>query len=113
MDLKLDSQMVNGVNVFVLDGRVVFGEEAARLRDAVKGALADHKKIVLDMQKVSYVDSGGLGTLVSLFSSAKAAGADLKLARLGTRVIGLLQVTKLFTVFDVHESVESALASFR
>ena len=69
--------------------------------------------MVLDLKKVSYIDSGGLGTLVSLQTSAKSANADLKLANLSTRVIGLLQITKLFTVFDVHESVETALTSFR
>ena len=113
MSLKISSHEVDDVKVIALDGRVVFGEEAAAVREAVKDALESSKKIVLDMHQVSYVDSGGLGTMVSLFTSAKSAGAELKLARLGTRVIGLLQVTKLLTVFDVHESLNSALASFR
>jgi len=113
MELKLASEVVDGVTVITPDGRIVFGPEAALLRESVKLAIDATKKVLLDLRKVSYIDSGGLGTLVSLHTSAHTAGGDMKLSGLSTRVIGLLQVTKLLTVFDVHESLESGLASFR
>ncbi len=113
MELKITSSQHHGVDVISLEGRIIFGPEAAALRDVVKAALAASPKVVLDLKKVSYIDSGGLGTLVSLQTTATSAQAELKLANLGTRVIGLLQITKLLTVFDVHESVETALGSFR
>lgn len=113
MELKMSSTREDGVTILVADGRIVFGPEAALLRDEVKAAIADSPKVLIDMRKVSYIDSGGLGTLVGLQTSASAAKAELKLAGLSTRVIGLLQVTKLLTVFDVHDSIETAVASFR
>ncbi len=113
MELKITSSREDGVAVLAADGRLVFGPEAALLRDEAKAALAESAKVVLDLRKVGYIDSGGLGTLVGLQTSAKSANAELKLANLSTRVIGLLQVTKLYTVFDVYESVETAVASFK
>src|SRR5436305_774256 len=94
------------------NGRIVFGEEAATLREQVKNLLTTQKNIVLNLGGVSYIDSGGLGTLVGLYTSARAAGGDIKLANLTQRVGDQLQITKLVTVFEVFDSEEKAVNSF-
>ena len=94
-------------------GRVVFGEESASLRDTVKKLLAQSPKVVLNLREVNYIDSGGLGTLVSLFTSARNAGGAVKLARLSQRVGDLLQITKLLTIFEVFDDEEAAARSFK
>ena len=113
MQLKLTSKTVDGIYVLECNGRIVFGEESSLLRETVKKAIPEHKKIVLNLAEVNYIDSGGLGTLVALHTTARNAGGTIKLANLTKRVGDLLQVTKLLTVFDVHESEYDALESFR
>ena len=113
MNLKMSEKVVDGITVLSVSGRVVFGDEASALRDKVKALLATSKQLVLNLGGVSYIDSGGLGVLVSLFTSARSAGGDIKLANLTQRVGDLLQITKLLTVFDVHDSEYKALESFR
>jgi anti-sigma B factor antagonist len=113
MQLKLAKKTVDGILVIGCSGRIVFGEESSLLREEVKKALQDNKRIVLNLGDVSYIDSGGLGTLVALHTTALGAGATIKLANLTKRVGDLLQVTKLLTVFDVHDSEYKALESFR
>ena len=106
--------MVDGILAIECSGRIVFGEETSLLRDEVKKAIADNiKRIVLNLGEVNYIDSGGLGTLVALHTTAHNAGASVKLANLTKRVGDLLQVTKLLTVFDVYNSEYEALESFR
>jgi anti-sigma B factor antagonist len=113
MQLKISSRTVDGILVLSLNGRIVFGEESSLLRDTAKQAIPNNKKIVLNLGEVSYIDSGGLGTLVALHTTAHNAGTTIKLANLTKRVGDLLQVTKLLTVFDVHNSEYDALESFR
>jgi len=114
MQLKLTKRTVDGILVINCSGRVVFGEESSLLRDEVKKAIADgNKRIVLNLGEVSYIDSGGLGTLVALHTTAHNGGGNIKLANLTRRVGDLLQVTKLLTVFEVHESEYEALEAFR
>ena len=113
MQLKLNTRQVDDIVVLDCTGRIVFGEEAALLRDTVKNLIAGSKRIVLNLSGVSYIDSGGLGTLVALYTTARNAGGSIKLANLTQRVGDLLQVTKLLTVFDVYDSEEKALDSFR
>ena len=114
MQLKLTKRTVDGILAIECSGRIVFGEESSLLRDEVKGAIADgRKRIVLNLGQVSYIDSGGLGTLVALHTTAHNAGATIKLANLTKRVGDLLQVTKLLTVFEVHNSEYEALEAFR
>jgi anti-sigma B factor antagonist len=112
MNLKMDTKAVNGVSVVHCSGRIVFGDEAAFLRTKLKEILSTSKKIVLDLSEVTYIDSGGLGTLVGCYSTARSAGADIKLAGLGQRVRDVLQITKLVTVFEVYDSEQKALAAF-
>jgi anti-sigma B factor antagonist len=83
---------MEGVLVVDCSGRVVFGEESAALRDMIKKLLAQNPNIVMSLREVNYIDSGGLGTLVSLFTSARNAGGAVKLARLSKRVGELLQI---------------------
>lgn len=113
MQLKLAKKTVDGILVIACSGRIVFGEESSLLREEVKKALQDNKRIVLNLGDVNYIDSGGLGTLVALHTTALNADSTIKLANLTKRVGDLLQVTKLLTVFDVHDSEYKALESFR
>ena len=113
MQLKIASKNVDGILVLQCSGRIVFGEESSLLRDTVKKAIPDNKQIILNLGEVNYIDSGGLGTLVALHTTAHNAGGTIKLANLTKRVGDLLQVTKLLTVFDVHNSEYEALEAFR
>ena len=112
MQLRMSTRTVNGAMIVDCSGRLVFGEESASLRDKVKKLLAQSPKLVLNLHDVSQVDSGGLGTLVSLYTSARNAGGTLKLASLNQRVGDLLQITKLVTIFEVFDDEEKAAKSF-
>lgn len=109
----MTNREVDGVAVVGLEGRIVLGEESNALRERVKSLLANNKKkIVLNMDNVTYIDSAGLGTLVAAHHSAKSQGATLKLSNLGSKFQEVLQVTKLLTVFDVLPSEADAIRSF-
>jgi anti-sigma B factor antagonist len=111
--LKITDRMVDGVAVVAIDGRIVLGEESNALREKVKTLLTGgQKKIVLNMTNVSYIDSSGLGALVASHTSARAQGASLRLANLGSKFQEILQVTKLVTVFEVFPSEAAAIGSF-
>jgi anti-sigma B factor antagonist len=112
MQLRMSTRQVDGVLVVDCSGRVMFGEESASLRDMVKKLLAQSPKVVLNLREVNYIDSGGLGTLVSLYTTARNAGGAVKLARLSQRVGDLLQITKLLTIFEVFDDEEVAAQSF-
>jgi len=113
MALKMNALEVDGVAIVGLEGRIVLGEESNALREQIKNMLAGGKKnIVLNMDRVTYIDSAGLGALVAAHHSARSQGASLKLSNLGTRFQEILQVTKLLTVFDVYDSEAAAVHSF-
>lgn len=112
MQLKLSNRTVDGVLIVDCAGRIVFGEESAYLRDAIKRLLAEKNSLVLNLSGVTYIDSGGLGTLVGLYTTARNLGGSIKLANLTQRVGDLLQVTKLVTIFDVYENEHKAIESF-
>ncbi len=113
MQLRMSTRTVEGVLIVDCSGRLMFGEESASLRDTVKKLLAESPKIVMNMREVNYIDSGGLGTLVSLYTSARNAGGAVKLARLSQRVGDLLQITKLLTIFEVFDDEIAAAKSFK
>ena len=113
MSLKLNERKVGDVTVLDCEGRIVFGDESISLRDKVKAILPNSRKIVLNLSSVNYIDSGGIGILVSLFTSARTAGGDIKLANLTKRVGDLLQITKLLTVFDVFDDEAHAVNAFK
>ena len=113
MPLKITSRDVGAVSVIYLDGRIVLGEESNAFRHEVRALLSkDRKKIVLNLENVTYIDSAGLGTLVAMYQSAHNRGAVLKLSSLGSKFQDLLQITKLVTVFDVFETELAAVESF-
>ncbi|MFZ3265312.1 MAG: STAS domain-containing protein [Terriglobales bacterium] len=113
MQLRMSTRTLDGALVVDCSGRLVFGEESASLRDMVKKLVVQNPKLVLNLQEVNYIDSGGLGTLVSLYTTARNAGGGVKLARLSQRISDLLQVTKLLTVFEVFDDEEKAAKSFK
>jgi anti-sigma B factor antagonist len=113
MNLKMDTHVTEGITVVNCQGRIVFGDEATELRESLKRLLANTRQIVLNLSGVTYIDSGGLGTLVGVYSSARSAGADIKLTGLGQKLRDVLQITKLVTVFEVYDSEQQAIAAFR
>jgi anti-sigma B factor antagonist len=112
MTLKLGSHELDGATIVDCHGRIVFGDESIALREFVKEKLKTNNQIVINLAEVNYIDSGGLGTLVGLYTSARSAGGIIKLANLTTRVGELLQVTKLLTVFEVYDNAGQAAKSF-
>jgi len=110
MALKIKNHEVDGVAVLALEGRIMLGEETSTLREKVKTLLADGKKnILLNLSNVTRIDSSGLGALVTAYSSAKSVGASLRLCNLGSRLSEMLQVTKLYTVFEVSDTEAQAV----
>ena len=113
MALQIVEKDLSGVSVLELIGRVVLGDESNQLRTKLKELLGSGKtKIVLDLAEVKYIDSAGLGTLVAGFTTAQNQGADMKLANLTKKFDEQLHITKLVTVFDVHDTVDDAVKSF-
>jgi len=110
--LTVTSREIEGVTVLSCAGRIDFGEDAAALRTAVKALIPGTPRIIIDLEHATHMDSGGLGVMVSLYCSAQASGTDIKLANLGPRLKGVLQITKLVTVFEVYDTVDQAIAAF-
>ncbi|HYL47299.1 MAG TPA: STAS domain-containing protein [Candidatus Limnocylindrales bacterium] len=92
--------------------RLVLGEESANLRHLVRDHLLECNQVVVDLGNASYIDSSGIGVLVSLFSTAKRAGGGIKLAKLSPQLENTLQITKILTVFEVFDRAEDAATSF-
>ncbi len=114
MALTIATREVDGVVVLDLSGRITLGEGSVQLRDAIRGLISKGKKnILLNMGDVNYIDSSGLGELVSAFTTAKNQQAEVKLLNLTKKVHDLLQLTKLYTVFDIKDDEASAIASFK
>ena len=102
------------VTVVDLSGRIVLGDGSALLRKTIRGLLAEErKKILLNLADVDYIDSSGIGELVSGYTTVKNQNGDLKLLHLTKKVRDLLQFTKLFTVFDVFTDEATAVRSFQ
>lgn len=112
MPLQMIPRVLGDVTIVECKGRLVLGEESADLRNLVKSLLPDSKKIVLDLGGVTFIDSSGLGALAGLFSSARKVGGAVKLANLDRQTQGMLQMTRLLTVFEVFDRSEDAAASF-
>lgn len=113
MSVKLSTRQVGDVTVIDVAGRITLGEGSSVLRDAMRDLVSkNQKKILLNLGDVSYIDSSGIGELVSGFTTVTNSGGALKLLNLNKRVKDLLQITKLYTVFDVHEDEAGAIRSF-
>src|SRR5229473_6466918 len=110
MALKITNREVDGVSVLALDGRIELGVETRTLCEKVKSLLAEGKRnIVLNLSNVTKLDSSALGALVAAYSSAKSGGASLRMCNLGSRFSEMLQVTKLYNVFEVSDTEADAV----
>lgn len=113
MSLRITDNQVNGVSVLALDGRVVFGEEAATLREKVKNMIdAGNKSLVLNVSNVTFIDSAGLGALVSAHHVTASSGGSLRLCNLGLKFKEMLHMTKMDRVFQISENEVDAVRSF-
>ena len=113
MSMKSNTRQVNGVTIVDLSGRITLGEGSVVLRDQVRDLLSHgNKKILLNLGEVNYIDSSGIGELVSAFTTVRNQGGELKLLNLTKKVHDLLQITKLYTVFDVKDDEAAAVKSF-
>jgi anti-sigma B factor antagonist len=113
MSLKMSTREVNGIIIIDLSGQITLGEAGAAIRDEVRDQLGNKfSKILLNLGDVTYIDSAGLGELTAAFTSVKNRGGALKLLNLTKRVRDLMQITKLYTVFDVYDDEKKAIASF-
>jgi anti-sigma B factor antagonist len=110
---KLSPRQVGDVTVVDVSGRITLGEGSSNLRDGIREMVSKgNKKILLNLGEVSYIDSSGIGELVSGFTSVANGGGQLKLINLTKRVKDLLQITKLYTVFEVYDDESAAVRSF-
>ena len=113
MTMKATSRRVDGVTILDLSGRITLGEGSVVLRDQIRDLLGkSEKKILLNLGDVTYIDSSGIGELVSAFTTVRNQGGELKLLNLTKKVHDLLQITKLYTVFDVKDDEASAVKAF-
>ena len=114
MSMKISTRQVDGVTIMDCSGRITLGEGSVTLRDTVRELLAKgQKKILLNLAEVNYIDSSGIGELVSAFTTTKNQSGELKLLNLTKKVNDLLQITKLYTVFDVKDDEAAAVKSFK
>ena len=110
--MKINSRQKDDVFILDLYGRLVLGESTIALREHIRDLVASgRKKIVLNLRDVAYIDSSGLGELVGAFTAIRRQGGELKLLNLAKHVHGLLQITKLYTIFEVFDDEETALRS--
>jgi anti-sigma B factor antagonist len=113
MSLKMRTREVNGIIIIDLSGQLTLGESSAALRDEVRDQSGhDFRNILLNLADVTYIDSAGLGELTAAYTSVKNRGGQLKLLNLTKRVHDLMQITKLYTVFDVFDEERKAISSF-
>jgi len=113
VSMKIATRQLDGITVLDLGGRITLGEGSVQLRDAVRDLLAKgHKKIVLNLGDISYMDSSGMGELVTAYTSVKNQGGELKLINLTKKIEDLMQITKLVTVFDIYDDEAKAIAAF-
>jgi anti-sigma B factor antagonist len=111
MDIR--ERAVEGITVLDLSGKIVLGEGDIQIKDRIKDLLADgQRRILLNLGDVSYIDSAGLGAMISSYATVKREKGQLKLENLTNRVQDLLAITKLITVFDTFDNEKEALASF-
>ena len=113
MNLAMRSRQVSGVTIVDMSGRIILGEESAALRRLVSDLLNDgHRKILFNLADVDYIDSSGLGHLISAFTSVRKKQGELKLLNLTESVQDIMQITRLYTVFDIKNDEASAVESF-
>ena len=112
-ELNISERQAGDVTILDMDGKVTIGEGSVALRNTIRRLLGEgKKKILLNLGSVSYVDSSGIGELVSSFTAVNKEDGTLKLLNLTQKIQDLLAITKLLTVFDVYENEGEALSSF-
>ena len=113
MSMKATNRQVEGVAVVDMSGRITLGEGSVVLRDSIRDLIGKgQKKILLNLGDVTYIDSSGIGELVSAFTAVRREGGELKLLNLTKKVHDLLQITKLYTVFDIKDDEAAAIKAF-
>ena len=113
MSMTTSTRQVGEVTIVDISGRIVLGEESGALRAAVFDLLSKgHKQILLNLGAVDYIDSMGLGALVGAFTSVRKQGGELKLLNLKYKVTDVMQITKLYTVFDIMDDEAAGVKSF-
>jgi anti-sigma B factor antagonist len=113
MQMTVNTRQVSGVTIVDISGRIVLGEESAALRELVCDLLTkEHKNILFNLGDVNYIDSSGLGNLVGAFTSVRKQGGELKLLNLTNKVHDLMQITRLYTVFEIMDDETVAVKSF-
>jgi anti-sigma B factor antagonist len=112
MSFQMITRTFAAVLVVECSGRLILGEESANLRHLVRDLLNEHKQVVLDLGKVTHIDSSGLGILVGLYAAAQKLGGAVKIANLNLQLRDMLQITKVVTVFELFDRAEDAAASF-
>ena len=111
--MTITTREVSHVTIVDINGRITLGDETGKLRDTIRQLIAENKKkIVLNLAQVDYIDSSGVGELVSSFTTVRNSGGELKLLSLSKKVSDILQVTKLYTVFDIKDDEFTAVKSF-
>ncbi len=113
MSMKATNRQVDGVSIVDMSGRITLGEGSVVLRDTIRDLIGKgEKKILLNLGDVTYIDSSGIGELVSAFTAVRREGGELKLLKLTKKVHDLLQITKLYTVFDIKDDEAAAIKAF-
>lgn len=113
MNMTINTRQMGDVTIVDISGRIVLGEESAALRGLVHDLLSrEHKKILFNLGKVEYIDSPGLDHLISAFASVRKEGGELKLLNLRKNVHDLMQITKLYTIFEIMDDEKVAIRSF-
>jgi len=113
MNMTTNIRKLGGVTIVDISGRIEFGEESAALRDLVRDLLSKgQKQILFNLGDVNYIDSSGLGHLVSAFTSVRNHGGELKLLNLSNNIQNLMQITRLYTVFEILDNEAAAVKSF-
>ena len=113
MTMKASTRPVGGVTIVDLSGRITLGEGSVILRDSIRDLVSKGKnKILLNLADVTYIDSSGIGELVSAFTTVRNQSGELKLLKLTKKVHDLLQITKLYTVFDIKDDEATAVQAF-
>lgn len=112
-ELNISERQAGDITILDMDGKVTIGEGSVALRTTIRRLLGEgKKKILLNLGNVGYVDSSGIGELVSSFTAVNKEGGSLKLLNLTQKIQDLLAITKLLTVFDVYDSESEALSSY-
>jgi anti-sigma B factor antagonist len=114
VSMKATIRQVDSVVVVDISGRITLGEGCAQLRELIRDQLTKgNKKVLLNLADVTYIDSSGIGELVSAYTAVSNQGGQLKLLNLTKKVHDLLQITKLYTVFDIHDDEAKGISSFQ